>query len=152
MLIAFRAAHFGRITYFIFLLDYMYFSLQRVANPTRALVHFLNLFQCVHLYMFEFVFVLRCEWTFIRAQCKITMSSIHMYVYQCFNPPRIHMDVGIICVSSYAPTNMSITDNEKIVSFAFFSLCCTQSVFKCDSFTLLKIKLYLESFTILRTN
>lgn len=50
--------------------------LQRVSNPTRALVHFLNLFQYASVYVRVCVCVSRCEWTFIRAQCKITMSYI----------------------------------------------------------------------------
>lgn len=80
------AAHFGRshiASFHLFLLICILFArflcvihLQRVSNPTRALVHFLNLFQYASVYVRVCVCVSRCEWTFIRAQCKITMSYI----------------------------------------------------------------------------
>lgn len=72
----------------------------------------------MHLYMFEFVFVFHDVNGLlfahnVKLQCRTLYayrSDLYRHMYnciygsynQCFNPPRIHMNVGIICVSSYA--------------------------------------------------
>lgn len=145
--IAFRAAHFDRSTLFFACLTLLcsallcsfpficrslslfdgrslYFSSERVRTRLWHWFIFEPFYICIGVSVFVCVFLMWMDFH-PRAQCNLQCRIISYN--QCFNPPQIHMDVGIICVSLTIPTiamELMTEKNKKYlyryISFGFF--------------------------------